>query len=644
MSVGFGFSVGDFLAAIDLVGTVIDALRETSNSGASFRSLINELYSLETALIHVKRLEPDEAYNVEMVALRQAASQCQRTITAFYQGLQKYQPHLQKRGTASKVKDGWVKIKWALCKKEELEDFRAELRGHTSSIEILLLTIEMNTTKIEARKQESRHKTLASRMQDFSNQAMGKLSAIANSVGQSVQQGKMLLELSAQTIQTNLRVFQIVHDIQIFIRQMPGQVQRQQPVYLVDALNRLMPFHLEFIRSSDALLAVLKDNVKGTGCGPNMIDDRSFILEESATRLEIDLDEPWENCFRPGQKVAMSMVFKQQSVQTTGCPRCGAVNKGSPDEEIECVSCGGIFRRIQDTLNKTTSVTNSRAVFAFKRSSEKRFIGPKRPLKRKREDGIDNNLANLRKFRRIRVISSADAKSDYQRDADHRLTVLQWKENDTLDLGTGFYATRRIPPQPTNEKHVLQDYQMQLMLLEQQEKRRLLMARAEQDEITIVQASGSASGDRSPFSIARMSPSSSTGASPSARSHDEMDSEVSEPLEVDPLSTVTDSQQSQNSTKTPGNWLSVQSEDEANKTIVDVNLDDCHNYERVHDNQISLINEHMGDITFQFTTTSGCQNLWNHLNDNGYAWTPRTISPKDVVLDYDYKYLSLEGQ
>ena len=71
MSVGFGFSVGDFLAALKLVGTVIDALRESSHASSSFRSLINELYALEYVL-----LDLDDGHNFEKHALRQAASQC----------------------------------------------------------------------------------------------------------------------------------------------------------------------------------------------------------------------------------------------------------------------------------------------------------------------------------------------------------------------------------------------------------------------------------------------------------------------------------------------------------------------------------------------------------------------------------------
>lgn len=334
MSVGFGFSVGDFLAVLKLVGTVIDALRECSSASSSFRSLINELYILESVLLGVKRLDLDISH-VKKVALQQAASQCQRTIETFYTKIQKYQPHLQQGGTASKRKDAWAKIKWATCKKDDVETFRAEIRGHTSSIEILLLTLQMEAATMHMRKQESQYKSLARAIQDLSFQAMRMLATITGGVAQSVQQGKALLESSTQIVQTNLRVFQIVHDIQLFMLKVPGQIQREQPVYLIDPLNKECPFHLEFIRSPEALLAVLKVNLKDSGCGPAMIDRGEFAIEELGTQSLVDLTRSWDSCFYPGQRVAMSMIFKQwRGDDRFSCPRCGEEHKESAGKEI----------------------------------------------------------------------------------------------------------------------------------------------------------------------------------------------------------------------------------------------------------------------------------------------------------------------
>jgi Fungal N-terminal domain of STAND proteins len=171
MSVGFGFSVGDFLAALELVGTVIDALRESSHARDAFRSLIDELYTLQTALLYVKRLDPGNGNRVEKIALFNTATQCQLTIDSFYRRIQKYQPHLQQDGTGSRIKDGWAKIKWAVCKKDDLDTFRTEIRGHTTSLQVLMLSIQMASTTIQGREQKSQNDGLAHRIQNFSSQA-----------------------------------------------------------------------------------------------------------------------------------------------------------------------------------------------------------------------------------------------------------------------------------------------------------------------------------------------------------------------------------------------------------------------------------------------------------------------------------------
>jgi len=146
MPVGFGFSAGDFIAAIELVGTVIDALRSSGEAGAEYRELVAQLFSLETALLQVKRLESDESQYAEVVALRQAAGQCRRTIDAFWEKIQKYQPCLGNSRDFRKIdlNGGWRRVKWVVCKKEDVARFKMDLMGHTQSILLLLSTVQMS--------------------------------------------------------------------------------------------------------------------------------------------------------------------------------------------------------------------------------------------------------------------------------------------------------------------------------------------------------------------------------------------------------------------------------------------------------------------------------------------------------------------
>ena len=51
----FGVSVGDFVAGITLLKSLIDALDGTFGVKAEYRGLISELYCLERALVAIQR-------------------------------------------------------------------------------------------------------------------------------------------------------------------------------------------------------------------------------------------------------------------------------------------------------------------------------------------------------------------------------------------------------------------------------------------------------------------------------------------------------------------------------------------------------------------------------------------------------------
>jgi hypothetical protein len=128
IDMAFGFSATDFVRAIELVVDLSDALRATGDARARFRELISELYALERALLEVKRLDLDDALKADECALRVAAAQCQSTIDNFWKKVKRLQPHMQQAGTGSLIKDSWAKVVWALCKKEDVKDFRAAIR------------------------------------------------------------------------------------------------------------------------------------------------------------------------------------------------------------------------------------------------------------------------------------------------------------------------------------------------------------------------------------------------------------------------------------------------------------------------------------------------------------------------------------
>ena len=167
ISAGFGFSVGDIIAALGLVSSIIDALRDSGEAGTEYRELLRQLHSLETALIQVKRLDVDHSLHAELIGLKLAIAQCQRTIDEFWTKIQAYQPHLGNKGfSGSRLKDKWLRIKWAVCRKEDVSQFKADLIVHTESIHLLLSTIQMASIGLHNQRQDLQQRSLADRIQD----------------------------------------------------------------------------------------------------------------------------------------------------------------------------------------------------------------------------------------------------------------------------------------------------------------------------------------------------------------------------------------------------------------------------------------------------------------------------------------------
>ncbi|KAH6637119.1 hypothetical protein F5144DRAFT_207203 [Chaetomium tenue] len=138
--------------------------------------------------------------------------------------------------------------------------------------------------------------------------------------------------------------------------EIPGQVLRQQPVYLEDARGVLAPFHLEFVTSAQILIHALKERYSEDGA--RKVDQGKFAITDAKTSRDIDLRREWKLCFRPGQRVNMSLFFEGIFGKTTTCPSCHAECAGDQDREIECGNCAMIFRRIEIIQPQNDSPSN----------------------------------------------------------------------------------------------------------------------------------------------------------------------------------------------------------------------------------------------------------------------------------------------
>jgi hypothetical protein len=141
----FGFSFGDFIAGIQLVKDLITALNDTVGAKLQYRRLISELISLERALTEVRHLQVQDSQASQKIALEQAALQCQESIEDFLRRNAKFKTSLGAHTTFSKWswRANLHKIQWALCKEDAVDKLRAEITGHTLTINTLLTTIHL---------------------------------------------------------------------------------------------------------------------------------------------------------------------------------------------------------------------------------------------------------------------------------------------------------------------------------------------------------------------------------------------------------------------------------------------------------------------------------------------------------------------
>jgi len=61
---------------------------------------------------------------------------------------------------------------------------------------------------------------------------------------------------------------------------------------------------------------------------------KEYAIEDSRSGREISDKKEWSMCFRPGQKVDMSMVFKQ-SEASTSCPGCRTESESTNESVTE---------------------------------------------------------------------------------------------------------------------------------------------------------------------------------------------------------------------------------------------------------------------------------------------------------------------
>lgn len=327
MSVGFGFSVGDLVTSLKLIKDSIEAVKDTKGAATDYAQLLTEINCLRDGFEAIEDLDlAHKGSHRQRTAINGAIGACQKCIDDFLTSISKYQPHLH--SNASGWTSNYRKIKWALCRKDDVATFRAQLERHTSSINMLLITFQTKermaceggegSTAVAVRARETKK-------DDHTATLLGSLSIEQRQCFELLMHQNKELMRNVQDLNRILRIHMSV----------PPQVLLRQPVMLLDAFGRIAPFHLDFIDSLEAFTAVLKVRFRQAGVkqtGLSKLEKREFSIQETRRRRFVDLSKPWSTIFQPGQEVDMSMVFHRFACRPGTCPGCSSSNEGGEEQ------------------------------------------------------------------------------------------------------------------------------------------------------------------------------------------------------------------------------------------------------------------------------------------------------------------------
>ncbi|KAI4683916.1 uncharacterized protein J4E84_006756 [Alternaria hordeiaustralica] len=337
MPVTFG-SVGDIISVVLLVKDLVAALDEARGSKAEYQGAVRELWTLDRTLLEIDLLtrQHGDGATPELRSLcetaKQAVARCNDRVSAYKKRIQGYQRAFEV-GKVNRVREIGRAIGWRTGEKEALEQFRAEIAGTTSSLQMLLITA--NVTLIGVSRKETNDKLdEAKRRNDTvtlshdaslvdikdgienANRNIEAANSILDNVSEALKLdwlrklGSELKGMIRGAMTINFATYRAIMRLQ---NSLPSHLERsmfEEPMILDDPMGRIAPVHLQFITSWDAFHAVLEMRFQDMP-GQIKMGRRQYALQASGTGREIELSHPWHAAFIPGQRIDMSFIFSQ---------------------------------------------------------------------------------------------------------------------------------------------------------------------------------------------------------------------------------------------------------------------------------------------------------------------------------------------
>lgn len=142
-AVPFGFSVGDFVACIELIQKAAKALRSTSGATGHYQQTLLDLELIESVLRRVQGLSPTSASQETIQKIQLCGRACHVPLDHFLMKAKKIEPYLNFSKTSSApdflhIRKGGHKLRWAIFLEEDVTKLKASIGPNIEIINTLL--------------------------------------------------------------------------------------------------------------------------------------------------------------------------------------------------------------------------------------------------------------------------------------------------------------------------------------------------------------------------------------------------------------------------------------------------------------------------------------------------------------------------
>lgn len=316
----FGFSVGDFIATLQLV---LKATSLVQNAPGDYQELVTQLQTLQYALDEVREIGWLEAEKSEASAIQMTVQQCNASLLAFRNKMKDYDASLGRWSNAGKLRRLKRKLMWgATGQAENAQRLQQELAGYVGCLNMALQVYNIKKTHqqhVEVRE------ALGETCRELSLQLLYPKNETESSLFPSLKQ-------DIKSIPGRLRsAIQRDEDIpEVRFNPLYGRIGFQAPIILNDAMGRRIPIPSEY---NIGLVQVVLCFYFQTGPGRDCVEGRYYDLfysHDKNRKLSVDGNAP----LIPGSSITMAIWVSQR--MSSCCPK-----KSCPGGQIAKTADGG---------------------------------------------------------------------------------------------------------------------------------------------------------------------------------------------------------------------------------------------------------------------------------------------------------------